>query len=33
MGQSKHDKIAERLAKKFGADYNEGKGLILKAKR
>ena len=33
MGQSKHDKIAERLAKKFGTDYNEGKGPDIKAKK
>ncbi len=26
MGKSKHDKISERLAKKFKTEYNEGKG-------
>ena len=26
MGQSKHDEIAKRLAKKEGTNYNKGKG-------
>ncbi len=26
MGQSKHDKIASALAKKFRTEYNKGKG-------
>lgn len=33
MGQSKHDKIAERLAKKFGTEYNKAKGPDVKAKK
>lgn len=33
MGQSKHDQIAERLAKKFDADYNEGKGPDIKGRK
>ncbi len=31
MGQSKHDKIANNLAKKFNTEYNKGKGPDVKA--
>jgi len=32
MGQSEHDRIAEKLAKKFGTEYNKGKGPDVKGK-
>jgi len=33
MEKSKHDKIAEKLAKKFATEYNEGKGPDVKAEK
>lgn len=32
MGQSKHDRIAKNLAKKYKTEYNEGPGPDIKAK-
>lgn len=30
---TKHDEVARRIAKKMGADYNQGKGADVKAKK
>jgi hypothetical protein len=33
MGQSKHDEIAKRIAKKEGTEYNEGQGADIKGSK